>query len=372
LATYKAGTNCRQQQASTALSETCARADNPYSKGGDDDGTDDYDDGYHNDDDQGYRRGVMPHSTSLARVLDTVRMPLVPAFAVATAINANQDVRTLADDDYQDDSNDDHDDGGDDEWRGLLLHPPPSVSTTPLPAGANSPYSGQFYCAKAPKKRTVRFTATQVRSAVRSILPVVRALIFFLLRLFVPVTYCVQTIDGVGFSDYTDNKAAYEKTFKQAIASAITGATEDSVTNLVVTDPSATAAAARILSTASLRRLQGRLFASSSVVLRYTVVVTDTTLSVDGLMGELTSAVNSGAFTTAIQAYAVSNGAAGLETATSDSVTIESQGGDDGIAMSIGGIIGITLGGGAVLVAAIAATAVYCCSTKREPQITPQ
>jgi hypothetical protein len=275
------------------------------------------------------------------------------------------------DDGADDAGDDDYDDGYDDDdsGRGILLNPPPSVSTTPFPTSTaehHPPFSLRVTCAAAPKKRTVAFSASQVSLPASCFASCSLSLLRALTKVDFSTNDAAQEIVGVSFSDYEDNKAAYEKTFKQTIASAVSGATEDSVTDLVVTDPSATAAIALIPTTFIKRLLSG-----SSITITYTVTVTGTTLSVDALMGNLVTAVESGSFTAAMQSFAADNGADGLETASSDSVTTESEDDDGAATLSTGGIIGIAVGGGVLVIALVVFAVMYCRSAKREQVVVP-
>jgi hypothetical protein len=127
----------------------------------------------------------------------------------------------------------------------------------------------------------------------------------------------------------------------------------------VVTDPSATAAGIAQAPAHFIKRL---LSGSSSLALSYTVTVTGTTLSADALMGQLTTAVETGAFTESMQTYAAENGAAGLENARSDSIDTQSEGDNKKSGLSDGAIIGIAVGVGVPVLAAIIFGIVYCCS----------
>lgn len=135
----------------------------------------------------------------------------------------------------------------------------------------------------------------------------------------------------------------YSKTLKQSIAACVSGATEDSVTNLVVSAGSSSS-----VTTVVTILVTKRILATSSIVATYTVTVTGTTKSSSALAGELNTAVTSGTFDNNLHTYAQDNGATGFETATSTSIDVEYNNDDDsssgGPALSVGAIVGITIG----------------------------
>jgi hypothetical protein len=170
-----------------------------------------------------------------------------------------------------------------------------------------------------------------------------------------------QTIRGVSLAQFNSNTAAYTKTLKQAIASGIAGCTEDSITELKVTAAASSAVAVIAAATSSLRRA-ARLLADSAIQISYKVTVQGTTLSASTLAGQLKGAVSSGAFDAALQSSAANNGATGLQTATSDEPTTDTGDGDDDEAppLSVGGIVGVVVGGVSVLVIVTALLAFFC------------
>jgi hypothetical protein len=147
---------------------------------------------------------------------------------------------------------------------------------------------------------------------------------------------------------------------KQASASGIAGCTEDSITELKVTAAASSAVAVIAAATSSLRRA-ARLLADSAIQISYKVTVQGTTLSASTLAGQLKGAVSSGAFDAALQSSAANNGATGLQTATSDELTTDTGDGDDDEAppLSVGGIVGVVVGGVSVLVIVTALLAFF-------------
>jgi hypothetical protein len=174
-----------------------------------------------------------------------------------------------------------------------------------------------------------------------------------------------QVIRGVSLAQFNSNVAAYSKTLKQAIASGIAGCTEDSITELKVT-AAATSAVTVVAAAASSLRLAARLLADSAINVSYKVTVRGTTLSASTLAGQLAAAVSSGTFDAALQSSAADNGATGLQTATSDDPTTDTSDGDDDEAppLSVGGIVGIAVGGVSLLVF-VAALLAFCCMRQR-------
>jgi hypothetical protein len=124
----------------------------------------------------------------------------------------------------------------------------------------------------------------------------------------------MQPITGVSVSDYRASRALYDTTLQQSIAASMTGVGPEDVLNL------------NLVSTTrrSMRRLETSTSPSPSTgTLTYKVQVHDASLSYATLSAELQQSVTDGTFNTLINSYATTNGATGLENATSSSVTTE-------------------------------------------------
>lgn len=146
-----------------------------------------------------------------------------------------------------------------------------------------------------------------------------------------------QTISGIDLADFTANEEVYTTTIKESIALSMTGVTVDDIKNFQVLSTSSRVAAA--LRHALPRRLQ-----TGSISISYEVEV-ESLLTAEDLQNQLTATVNNGDFNSILQQQAITNGATGLESATSDSVETQTIGGDDSDdELSGGAIAGIVIG----------------------------
>jgi len=127
----------------------------------------------------------------------------------------------------------------------------------------------------------------------------------------------VQPMTGVSVSDYRASRALYDTTLQQSIAASMTGVGPEDVLNLDLVSTTRR----------SMRRL-GTSTSPSTGTLTYKVQVHDASLSYTTLSAELQQSVTDGTFNTLLNSYATTNGATGLEIATSSSVTTENL--DDG------------------------------------------
>jgi hypothetical protein len=166
------------------------------------------------------------------------------------------------------------------------------------------------------------------------------SLTFFLLK------YSLQNINGISLSTYNSDVDLYSKTLAQAVAATMINVPYTDIINMVAADVPAASATLRL-----------RVMDSSAIQFSYTVSTT-TTLSQTDLETQLTTSVDNGNFNTLMQSYATTNGATGLTTATSDSVTVtpynSGGGGDNGL--SDGALAGIVIGciaGAFILIGAV-------------------
>ncbi|KAJ1418991.1 hypothetical protein B484DRAFT_481555 [Ochromonadaceae sp. CCMP2298] len=118
-----------------------------------------------------------------------------------------------------------------------------------------------------------------------------------------------QLINGVSMSDYESNRALYNLTLSETIASTMSGVSSQDVRNLDLTPPI-------LASTIRLRMLAG-----DSVTATYDVSVRGANLNYDDLTSQLSEAVNDGTFDLLLTQYATANNATSLVAATSDSIT---------------------------------------------------
>lgn len=157
-----------------------------------------------------------------------------------------------------------------------------------------------------------------------------------------------QTISGISFEQYNSNADLNAATLKKAISRTMPSTTSDNVLNLKVkVGPTSSA-------TTSFRI--GRVLATSSIILNYDVIVTDTKTSED-LQNQLRYAVYDGTFTRYLQEEANANGATDLATATSDTIYTRdiNNNGKSKNNLSDGAIAGIVIGCffGGVMIAVI-------------------
>lgn len=145
-----------------------------------------------------------------------------------------------------------------------------------------------------------------------------------------------QTVTGVSLEDYNSDPDLYETTLKQSIALTMDGVSADNIQDLTVT-------ASNTRVSASLRSFTPRFLTTSAIVVSYRVVV-ETLLTSDDLIAQLTNAVNSGDFTSILQSTATANGATGLESASSDSIEVESTDSSSDDELSGGAVAGIVIG----------------------------
>ena len=116
----------------------------------------------------------------------------------------------------------------------------------------------------------------------------------------------VQTIDGCSYQEYQTSPTIYQKTIIDAVVKSLnmSGITDSNIEDLTVTALSSSR----------------KLLSSSAIQASY-LIVSDT-ISASSLQSALTTAVSTGAFTTNLQAAAISNSAYGLVSATSTSSDI--------------------------------------------------
>jgi hypothetical protein len=221
------------------------------------------------------------------------------------------------------------------------LDPPPSVSSTPFPttpSQLNPVYSTRLSCQSAKHYSSVSFKVT-------------------------------QTIGGISLTTYNADEPTYSLTLKQTIAGSVSGATTDSVTNLMVSAGPTTTAGLRNLFTQHTAR---EALATESIAASYTVTVQDSAWSADALSGQLQTTISSGTFDSQLHMYAQQNGATGFQNATTDSVEVTdvstsgSGGGGGSNKLSAGAIAGIVLGVLAFVGLCVTA-AVFLLCRKRAP-----
>lgn len=141
--------------------------------------------------------------------------------------------------------------------------------------------------------------------------------------------------------------AVYSLTLKQAIAATMQDVDVSGITDMVVTASAARASADT--ARATLRALQ----ASSAVDLAYTVSGVSH-YSSSQLASQLQAALASGDFNTVLHLYAAQNGATELASATSSSAETDIKEDKAAPLLSTGAIIGIAVGGGALLLFVVA------------------
>jgi len=150
--------------------------------------------------------------------------------------------------------------------------------------------------------------------------------------------------------------ALYSLTLRQAIASVMEDVTASDITNLVVTADSA----ARI---STVRRA----LQSSSVSMSYTISGASVR-SASYLAAQLQAGLSSGNFDTSLHLLALQNGAPALLGASSTSAETDIKEEEKPL-LSLGAIIGISIGGFAFLVLLTAAL-VWCCCVRRQSNAT--
>lgn len=238
------------------------------------------------------------------------------------------------DDQYVDDSTDD------DDYQPPFFVPPPSASQTMFPTSATPmPFAAQLYCPVQAPTLKPAFAPTMF--------PTAAAASAISLTL-------TQTVDGIDSATFNSN-LVYQTAFASTVASTMTGVTAANIINLSVSG--------------SRRRLAGRaLFtANQAITVTYTVSVT-TTSSSDSLYYQLSTAVTSGSFNTALSSYAALFGASGLEGCTSNSVNYPS---DSKKGLSAGAIAGIVIGCVA-FVGIVAAIIFFLMGNKKTPMAQAQ
>ena len=142
----------------------------------------------------------------------------------------------------------------------------------------------------------------------------------------------MKTLVGVDKTSFEASDAA-ATAFKEAVVLAMSGdLTSDDVTKLSVED------------LATRRRLQS---AASALIASFTVDA-QSVYSANQLFAELSSAVTSGAFNTVLFDRATAAGATALAGSTARSISRTSESSEP--ELSVGGIVGIAIGGAALLV----------------------
>lgn len=172
-----------------------------------------------------------------------------------------------------------------------------------------------------------------------------------------------KVINGVSVDTYNGNLAAYQMTLQQAVASSMTGVAYNEVVNMVATSapaPSSRTALSHLRAFNLLRPLSG-----DAIQVTYTVSTTSA-LSQAQLEAQLSDSVSTGNFNTLMHAYAATNGAVALETATSSSITITSadDGSDNSKKLSTAELVGVIVGS-AVGFLLLAGLAYYFCARKK-------
>ncbi len=140
--------------------------------------------------------------------------------------------------------------------------------------------------------------------------------------------------------------SANAQVLKSSIASAMTGVSSGSITNVQVTDTTTTTSAARLHKARGAVTHTQAVDPSVAVTVTYTVSA-QSTLSAAQLVTQLAASVTSGAFNTNLQDAARTSGTTNLLGCTSDSVSttvVTDTDNDDERPLDGGGIFGVVVG----------------------------
>ena len=158
----------------------------------------------------------------------------------------------------------------------------------------------------------------------------------------------------MSYSDYQTNQAVYDSVLQQTIVDSVSGITQSSIQDFLVTAGSSRRALSEV---SSLRSPAGSSdpaplssSTAASIKAQYRLVLTGTGWSYDDVRTQLEGAVQSGSFDASLRSNALAQGAAGLSNATSGSLSVQdgtdysSDGDSSSNALSVGAIIGIIIG----------------------------
>ena len=196
--------------------------------------------------------------------------------------------------------------------------------------------------------------------------------------------YCFQGINGISLATYDSDPTLYAYTLSQAIAATMIGVDASAVQNLDATDSSTYTAITDITlsflpalpyhNQQQEQRHGGlRSLATSAILIEYNVA-TVSIYSSEDLQSQFLVSIDNGDFDTYLQSYATANSATGLGNATTgyiyvigEAIYFDDDFNDD---LSVGAIVGISIGG--VVFLALVATALYCfcCRRKDSPLLT--
>ena len=130
----------------------------------------------------------------------------------------------------------------------------------------------------------------------------------------------LQKVDGVSFSEYSSQQVAFQRVFISTISASVS-VSADSIVDLVVLDVASAALEPSTPPPPTHLRSPDRGTSSDAVGLQYTIQVPSSSgMTYNQLSSALTSSVQSGQFTSQMQAVAAAQGVPELSSASSSSI----------------------------------------------------